>query len=283
MSLHINRSTMSLSSLFIGVPQSKYAAIAIAVSLVVISLSMLVGYTDIPLTQRLLFAFLMILLALPSVLLSLFHMTCLVTGAGAANQRWWCSIYAWITTILIVLYCCIIVVAGITIMTNRSKVKEDFKQARMKKMTIQPGRTVKEGFTNIPANSNNLTNALGKVITPSIGSQRTIKQRFTDMNDASEHFQTSSQQVGTQLASMYNLPQAPSASQWNAMSPSQQSSYLASLNTAASAPKRPPQQGAAISAATYNSIPANIRPSQTAWAQMGSAARNTFLKNNGLA
>ena len=49
--------------------------------------------------------------------MSLFQITCLVTGAGFKNQRWWCSLYAWIVSALMILYAVMLIVAAILTLT----------------------------------------------------------------------------------------------------------------------------------------------------------------------
>jgi len=105
---------MSLRSIFASVPQSKLAGITILVTLVVISIFILAGKDKISFGQKVAIVLLLILLALPTILLTLFQINCVVTGAGMSNQRWWCSLYAWIVAALIVLYCVMLVIVSIT-------------------------------------------------------------------------------------------------------------------------------------------------------------------------
>lgn len=112
-------------NIFVGVPQSKYAAIAILFALVAVSVAILLGRDQVPMGQKFMFIVLMFVLALPGLLLTLFQLTCLVTGAGLKNQRWWCSAYAWIGTALIVLYAIILVVVAVMSVVNGSDVKKD--------------------------------------------------------------------------------------------------------------------------------------------------------------
>lgn len=112
-------------NIFIGVPQSKYAAIAILVALVFVAFAMVFGKDQVPVGQKFLFVLVMFVIALPSILFTLFQLTCLVTGAGGKNQRWWCSAYSWIGTIFIILYSVIIVVVGIASLVNGSNVMSD--------------------------------------------------------------------------------------------------------------------------------------------------------------
>jgi hypothetical protein len=120
----IYRTKMTLS-LFTGVPQSKYAAMAILAAIIIVSLSLLLGKDPIPLSQKFAFVLLIFLVSLPGLLLTLFQLTCLVTGAGFRNQRWWCSAYAWIISILLIIYCVfLIAVAVITLATGEKVIKE---------------------------------------------------------------------------------------------------------------------------------------------------------------
>jgi len=105
---------MSLRSIFASVPQSKLAGITILLTLVVISIFILAGKDKISFGQKVAIVLLLILLALPTILLTLFQINCVVTGAGMSNQRWWCSLYAWIVAALIVLYCVMLVIVSIT-------------------------------------------------------------------------------------------------------------------------------------------------------------------------
>lgn len=96
--------------LFFGVPQSKYAGMAILVSLAAVGLSILFGKERVPFFQKLVVVGLLFLLSLPAMLVTLFQLTCMVTGAGLKNQRWWCSGYAWLVSALIVLYSVLLIV-----------------------------------------------------------------------------------------------------------------------------------------------------------------------------
>ena len=95
---------------FIGVPQSKYAGLAILVSLAAVGLAVLLGKEKVSFTQKLVVVALLFLLSLPAMLVTLFQLTCMVTGAGFKNQQWWCSGYAWLVSALIILYSILLIV-----------------------------------------------------------------------------------------------------------------------------------------------------------------------------
>lgn len=115
----------TMLNIFLGVPQSKYAAMAILFALLAVSIAILFGRDPVPLGQKFMFIVLMFVLALPGLLLTLFQLTCMVTGAGMRNQRWWCSAYAWIGTILIILYAMVLVVVAVMSLVNKTDVKKD--------------------------------------------------------------------------------------------------------------------------------------------------------------
>lgn len=116
-----------------GVPQSKIAGMAILVAVVVVALSILFGKEPIPLTQKFVIVLVMFLLALPAILLSLFQINCLVTGAGLKNQRWWCGLYAWVISVMVVFYCVMLVIVGLLSYSDDKKVIAQEKFRNMQK------------------------------------------------------------------------------------------------------------------------------------------------------
>lgn len=122
---------MSLTSLFVGAPQSKYAALAILAAVLVVSVTLLFGKDPIPFTQKLAFVLLLFLISLPGVLMTLFQMTCLVTGAGFKNQRWWCAAYAWVVTILLILYCVMLIGVAVVSLTTGEKLLAEIAAAEV--------------------------------------------------------------------------------------------------------------------------------------------------------
>lgn len=114
---------MNFSDIFIGTPQSKYAGIAILVTLLMVALAIMVSKEKVPFVNKFVIAVILILVSLPGILFSLFQLTCIVTGAGSKNQRWWCSAYAWFITILIVIYAVIIVILTILSLVTDSDAK----------------------------------------------------------------------------------------------------------------------------------------------------------------
>ena len=107
----------NFASVFVGVPQSRYAALAILLAIIVVSLVILFSKDTIPVGQKLGFVFLVFLVSLPGIALSLFQLTCIVTGAGFKNKRWWCSSYAWIISAMMIFYAILLIFAAVTSLT----------------------------------------------------------------------------------------------------------------------------------------------------------------------
>lgn len=131
---------MSLFNVFVGVPQTKLAGTAILVAVVVVGLTILFGKSAVPMSQKLAVALLMFLLSLPAILLTLFQLNCMVTGAGLKNQRWWCSLYAWFVAVMVFVYSAILVIVALMNMAN-DKAVENFQNA-----TEEATKAAKEHF-----------------------------------------------------------------------------------------------------------------------------------------
>ena len=116
----------TFASVFIGAPHSRYAALAVLTALVAVSLTILFSKDTIPVSKKFGFVVMVFLVSLPSLAMSLFQLTCLVTGA---EGRWWCSAYAWILTALVVFYSVILVIAAIMSLASPKESFEDKKKA----------------------------------------------------------------------------------------------------------------------------------------------------------
>lgn len=138
---------MGLTDVFIGVPQSKFAAIAVFLAIAFIAFAVLIGKEPIPMGQRFMFILILFLVSLPGLLLTLFQLTCLVTGAGLKNQRWWCSLYAWIGSVLIILYSVILVVAAVMSMLQGTSMMKELAQMEQYKVSpMDANKMAKELF-----------------------------------------------------------------------------------------------------------------------------------------
>jgi hypothetical protein len=156
---------MGLKEIFIGAPQSKFAAISVLVAIAFIALAILVGKEPIPMGQRFTFILILFLVSLPGLLVTLFQLTCLVTGAGLKNQRWWCSLYAWIGSVLIILYSVILVVAAImSLLQGTSLIQELAKMEEYKNANLM----AKEMFENTTPVPPTLPPVAGPAVSPMV-------------------------------------------------------------------------------------------------------------------
>ena len=110
-----------LTNMFFGVPQSQYAALAILIAIVVVALTILFSDSPVPVSQKFGFVLMVFLVSLPGLALSLFQLTCIVTGAGATNKRWWCSLYAWVLSAIMIFYSILLIIAAIMSLTSKKK------------------------------------------------------------------------------------------------------------------------------------------------------------------
>jgi len=115
---------VSFVNAFIGPQQSKYAAVAIIIALVAISLSILLGADKIPIGQKFLFVFIILLMSLPSILYTLFQMSCIVTGASGSRGNWWCGAFAWFLVAVVVIYTFLVVIVAIMSIINKKNMIE---------------------------------------------------------------------------------------------------------------------------------------------------------------
>ena len=110
-------STTNLSDVFLGSEQSKYAGIALFITILIICLSILFTSSKIPIEQRIVFVIFILIITIPSILMSLFELTCIVTG-GNYNTRWWCWVLAWVLAVMIIFYCIMIIISLFISMTS---------------------------------------------------------------------------------------------------------------------------------------------------------------------
>jgi uncharacterized membrane protein len=103
---------MGFYDAFFGSDQSQYTAYAIVAAIIAICITILLTATDIPISNRLLIVFFVIISLIPSVFLTLFELTCIVTG-GTEPNKWWCYAFAWVLAAFIIIYCIFIVIISL--------------------------------------------------------------------------------------------------------------------------------------------------------------------------
>ena len=115
---------MKLVDAFIGTTQSKYAAVAIVIAMLVASLTVIFSKEKVPVGQKFSIILILLLVTIPSVLYTLFQMTCLVTGVGPDGETWWCGIYAWFLVIITVIYAFVVVIMAILSVVAETNIKK---------------------------------------------------------------------------------------------------------------------------------------------------------------
>lgn len=115
--------TTNFSDIFLGSEQSKYAGVALFITILIICISILLTSSKIAIEQRILFVLFILIISIPSILMTLFELTCIVTG-GNYNTRWWCWLLAWVLSIIIIFYCIMIIISLFISMTSYDMANE---------------------------------------------------------------------------------------------------------------------------------------------------------------
>ena len=127
---------MGFYDAFFGSSQSQYTAYAIITAIIAICLTILLTATDIPISNRLLIIFFVIISLVPSIFLTLFELTCIVTG-GTEPNRWWCYAFGWILAAFIIIYCIFIVIISlISLFTYNNAIDNVNNDIKNNKLTI---------------------------------------------------------------------------------------------------------------------------------------------------
>jgi hypothetical protein len=172
-------STMTnLSDVFLGSEQSKYAGVALFITILIICISILLTSSKIAIEQRLLFIIFILIITIPSILMTLFELTCIVTG-GNYNTRWWCWLLAWVLAIIIIFYCIMIIISLFISMTTydmaNERISDDLVNNKIDKTT-----------ENINAN-NYAKNIMATYEEDVISQQNPSQQNPSQQNPIQEH------------------------------------------------------------------------------------------------
>ncbi len=111
---------MGFYDAFFGSDQSIYTAYAIIAAIIAICLTILLTATDVPISNRILIVLFIVVTLIPSIFLTLFELTCIVTG-GTEPNRWWCYAFAWVLAAFIIIYCIFVVVISLISLFNYNK------------------------------------------------------------------------------------------------------------------------------------------------------------------
>lgn len=104
---------MSFLDAFFGSTQSQFTAYAIFAAVISICISIILTGTDMTIGNRFLLIFFIILAVLPSILLMLLQITCMVTG-GNKDDHWWCWLYSWLIAIFVIIYCIFVIIISLS-------------------------------------------------------------------------------------------------------------------------------------------------------------------------
>lgn len=111
---------MGFYDAFFGSDQSLYTAYAIIAAIIAICVTILFTSTDIPIGSRLLMILFVVITLVPSIFLTLFEITCIVTG-GTEPNNWWCYTFGWILAAFIIIYCIFVVIISIVSLVTYNK------------------------------------------------------------------------------------------------------------------------------------------------------------------
>ena len=109
--------TININDIFFGSEQSKYAGIALFMTIMILCVIILFSSSKIPIGDRFMFVLFILIISVPSILMSLFELTCIVTG-GNLNTRWWCWLLAWVLAVIIIVYCVMIIISMLISMSE---------------------------------------------------------------------------------------------------------------------------------------------------------------------
>jgi uncharacterized membrane protein len=140
---------MGFYDAFFGSEQTQYTAYAILAAVTAICLTVLFSASDISVGNRILIILFVIISVLPSVLLTLFELTCIVTGGTEPNQ-WWCSTFGWILAAFIIIYCMfIVIISFMSLFTYNNAVDEENKNDTKNKLPkIESDKYAKQMIDN---------------------------------------------------------------------------------------------------------------------------------------
>jgi uncharacterized membrane protein len=140
---------MGFYDAFFGSEQTQYTAYAILAAVTAICLTVLFSASDISVGNRIIIILFVVISVLPSVLLTLFELTCIVTG-GTEPNKWWCSTFGWILAAFIIIYCMfIVIISFMSLFTYNNAVDEENKNDTKNKLPkIESDKYAKQMIDN---------------------------------------------------------------------------------------------------------------------------------------
>jgi hypothetical protein len=139
---------MAIYDAFFGSDQSFYTAYAIMAAIIAICITILLTATDVSVGNRILIVLFVIITLIPSIFLTLFQITCMVTG-GTEPNRWWCYAYAWILAAFIIIYCVFVVIISlISLFTYNNAIDNVNKEERKNKLIKTNSNNISKQIIN---------------------------------------------------------------------------------------------------------------------------------------
>jgi hypothetical protein len=163
---------MAFYDAFFGSDQSLYTAYAIISAIIAICITILLTATDVSVGNRILIVLFVIVTLIPSIFLTLFEITCIVTG-GTEPNRWWCYAFAWILAAFIILYCIFVVVISLISLFTYNNAIDNVNETEKKNK-----------ISDIESNH------IAKQIIHTEEEKKKIESFYNDMLNANEQFKT---------------------------------------------------------------------------------------------
>ncbi len=170
---------MAFYDAFFGSDQSLYTAYAIMAAIIAICITILLTATDISVGNRILIVLFVVITLVPSIFLTLFEITCMVTG-GTEPNRWWCYAFAWILAAFVIIYCVFVVIISLISLFTYNNAIDNVNEAEKKNKL-----------------SDTDTNHIAKEIIKSDEEKKNI-ENFYGMPDETDQFRN--------YATTYNIP-----------------------------------------------------------------------------
>lgn len=139
---------MAFYDAFFGSDQSLYTAYAIIAAIIAICVTILLTATDVSVGNRILIVLFVIVTLVPSIFLTLFELTCIVTG-GTEPNRWWCYAFAWVLAAFIIIYCIFVVIVSlISLFTYNNAIDNLNEEEAKNKLTTETSNYVAKEIIN---------------------------------------------------------------------------------------------------------------------------------------
>lgn len=171
------------TDIFFGTTQSRYAAFAIFSAIMAVCLFILFTSTDVSLAQRFTIVLFIILFSIPSVFMTLFELTCIVTG-GTSKKFWWCHYFAWIVAVIIILYSVIIIISVImSLFTYNNAMDRVVESENVRKVSKDEANKIAEDMMKEGSKKDEPSMVKEDTYTMNTGSSKNNNNHMNNYND----------------------------------------------------------------------------------------------------